>query len=158
MRKWTVAVVIAVLLTGCSSLAAPEVRTPQVNNGLAAAAEIRRLEHDWVAAWNARNYNFMEGILAPQFMLASSGGAKGTTFNNREGWLKNARSMPQLPFEAKVIDVIVAGNTAVATLEARWRRDSFLTDTWVKRNGQWQVIFRHSAPRRSDDVRSTARP
>jgi hypothetical protein len=64
--------------------------------------------------------------------------------------------MAQLPFEAKVVDVIVAGNTAVASIEARWRRESFLTDTWVKRNGQWQVIFRHSAPRHSD-VRSTAR-
>lgn len=129
-----------------------------MNNPLNAAAEVRRLEENWVAAWTAQDYAFMERILAPQFMLASSGGAQGTTFNNREGWLKNARGMAELPFQAKVIDVIVAGDTAVATLEARWRRDSFLTDTWVKRNGQWQVIFRHSAPRRSDDVRGTARP
>jgi hypothetical protein len=156
MRNWTYALVIAVMLTGCSSLATSDVRA-QLNNRIAAAAEISRLENDWVAAWNARNYAFMERILAPQFMLASSGGGQGTTLNNREGWLKNARSMAQLPFEAKVIDVVVAGNTAVATLEARWRRESFLTDTWVKRNGQWQVIFRHSAPRRSDDVRSTVR-
>lgn len=156
MFKLTLALCIASFLTACSSVLS-EARAPQFDNRLATEAEIRRLEGEWVIAWNTQDYNFMERILAPQFVLASSGGAQGTTLNNREGWLKNARGMAQMPFQAKVVDVVVVGDTAVATLEARWRRKSFLTDTWVKRNGQWQVIFRHSAPRRSD-VSSTARP
>lgn len=147
MSKWTAALIIPALLTGCSSFAPPQLTAKQFSDPLTAAAEVRRLEGDWVVAWNAQDYAFMERVLAPQFMLASSGGAQGTTFNNREGWLKNARGMAQLPFEATVVDVIVSGDTAVATLKARWRRKSFLTDTWVKRDGQWRVIFRHSAPR-----------
>ena len=156
MRRLTLAIVMPLFLTACTSFAASNLGAPQLDSRIA-GAEIKRLEESWVVAWNARDYTFMERILAPQFMLASSGGAQGTTTNNREGWLRNARSMAQIPFKAKVIDVVVDGDTAVATLEARWRRESFLTDTWVKRNGQWQVIFRHSAPRRSDMSR-TARP
>ena len=158
MSKWSVTFIISGLLIGCSPLTRPQMGTSQLSDPITAAAQVRQLEEDWVVAWGAQDYSFMERIMASEFKLASSGGAQGTTFNNREGWLKNARGMAKLPFEAKVIDVIVAGDTAVATLEARWRRESFLTDTWVKRNGRWQVIFRHSAPRRSDTAPTTLRP
>ena len=59
-------------------------------------------------------------------------------------WLGEKR----LPYEAKVLNVVVVGDTAVATLEARWRRKSFLTDTWARGHGRRQLIFRHSTPRR----------
>jgi ketosteroid isomerase-like protein len=118
------------------------------NEPVAAAAEVRRLEEDWAAAFRNRDYSFMERILAPEFVLASSGRPQGTSVTRREEWLRNLRAQAHVPFEAVVLDVVVAGDTAVATLEARWQRESFLTDTWVRRNGQWQVIFRHSSPRR----------
>jgi hypothetical protein len=96
------------------------------------AAEVRRLEESWTTAFNARNTSFMEQVMAPEFALLSSGRTPGAK---------------RVPYEAKIIDVVVAGNTAVATLEARWTRDSYLTDTWARRNGRWQLMFRHSVPR-----------
>lgn len=152
MSRWIGALCINVLLTGCTTLPSRGGAPQHLNNPITASAEVKHLEEHWVVAWNNRDYSFMEDILAPEFVLVSSGGVEGNTFNNREGWLRNARGMSNLPFKATVISVVVAGDTAVATLEARWRRDSVLTDTWLKRNGRWQIIFRHSTPRHSGDA------
>jgi len=144
MGKWAVALATSAVLSSCSSWPAER----HLDDPSAAAAEVRRLEEGWTTAFNKRDTRFMEQVMAPEYTLASSGGQQGTNFTNREGWLRVWLDQAPLPYEAKVLDVVVAGNTAVVTLEARWRRESVLTDTWAKRNGRWQLIFRHSAPRR----------
>ena len=58
-------------------------------------------------------------------------------------------------FEMKTVDVVAAGDTAVATATGRWKisrvglpgtrdRGFIVTDTFVRRNGAWQVVFRHA--------------
>lgn len=142
MSKWVVALAISVL-AGCSTV--PVGR--QSNDTAAAAAEVKHLEERWVTAFNNRDSRFMEQVMAPEYVLASSGQPQGTNITHRDGWMRVWLDQAPLPYEAKVLDVVVVGDTAVATLEARWRRNSFLTDTWARRNGRWQLIFRHSAPR-----------
>ncbi len=144
MSKWVMALAISAVLSGCSSLSAGR----QLDDPAAAAEVVKRLEEGWVTAFNNRDSRFMEQVVAPEYVLASSGGPQGTTITQREGWIRVWLDQAPLPYEAKVLDVVVVGDTAVATLEARWRRESFLTDTWARRNGRWQLIFRHSAPRR----------
>lgn len=143
MNKWIIAFMMQPLLVGCASLPpASQSQAPA-----AAAAEVKSLEDRLVPAFNTRDSRFLEQVIAPEYVLASSGGPNGTTITHREAWFANWRNQTQLPYEAQVMDVVVVGDTAVATLQARWRRNSFLTDTWARRNGRWQLIFRHSAPR-----------
>ena len=143
MRKLAVAVAYAAILSGCASLPAGR----QTDDPRVAAEEIKVLEERWTTAANNRDTRFMAQFLAPEFTLASVDGPQGANFTRREDWMRVWLGPNHLPYEAKVINVVVAGNTAVATLEARWRRKSFLTDTWARRNGRWQLMFRHSAPR-----------
>ena len=144
MSKWAVALVISALLPGCASVPGGQ----QVNTPRDAAAEVQRLEENWTAAFNNRDTRFMEEVLAPEYVLVSAGGPQGMNITRREDWMRVWLDETQLPYEAKVLSVVVAGDTAVATLEARWRRESYLTDTWARRQGRWQLIFRHSAARR----------
>ncbi len=86
--------------------------------------------------------------MAPEYVLFSAGGPQGLNITRREDWMRVWLGEARLPYEAKVLNVVVVGDTAVATLEASWRRESYLTDTWARRQGRWQLIFRHSAARR----------
>ena len=143
MRACAVAGAISAFLCGCASL--PD----QQHNGdpRVAAAEVRRLEESWTAAFNNQDTRFMEQVMAPEFALLSSGRAPGAIITRRHDWMRVWLGSKRVRYEAKIVDVVVAGDTAVATLEAQWTRDSYLTDTWGRRNGRWQLMFRHSVPR-----------
>lgn len=143
MRTWAVAGAISAFLFGCAAL--PDQRP--VDGPLIAAAEIRTLEGRFATAFNNGDARTMEDVLAAEYSLLSSGRAPGANLTRRDDWMRVWRGPQQVRYEAKVLDVVVAGNTAVAVLEARWTRNSYLTDTWVQRNGRWQLIFRHSVPR-----------
>ena len=143
MRTLTLAGTMTAFLCGCASL--PDHR--QANDPNIAAAEVRRLEERWTTAFNSRDTRFMEEVMAPEYALLSSGRTAGANLTRRDAWMRVWLGPKRFPYEAKVLDVVVAGNTAVATLEARWSRDSYLTDTWTRRKGRWQLIFRHSVPR-----------
>jgi ketosteroid isomerase-like protein len=138
MSRWLMTLGVAVLATSCATMPkAPEAQAPAQ-----AAAEISQLESAWATAFNGRDTGFMERVLAPEFTLFSG------VLTRRDDWMKVWLGPERLPYEAKVIDVVVAGDTAVATLEASWRKKSLLTDTWSRRNGRWQLVFRHSVGRR----------
>jgi ketosteroid isomerase-like protein len=143
MSRAALPLVVAAILSGCVS--SPDRR--QTEDPLAAAAEVRRLEDSWTTAFNGRDVQFMEQTIAPEYILVNSGGPRGANVTPREDWMRVWLGPEQVPYEAKVLHVVVAGDTAVATLEARWRRNSYLTDTWVRRDGRWQLIHRHSASR-----------
>lgn len=147
MNKWAVALSMAAILSGCAALSAGR----QGDEPREAEAEVRSLEEGWTTAFNNRDTRFMERVMAPEYVLVSAGGPQGTNLTRREDWMRVWLSPERLPYQAKVIHVVVAGDTAVATLEASWRRESLLTDTWVRRNGRWQLIFRHSASRRGTE-------
>lgn len=144
MGKWAVALAMAVHLMGCASSSAGR----GVDEPSASAAEVRRLEEAWTTAFNNRDTRFMEQVMAPEYVLVNSGGPQGANVTRRDDWMRVWLGQERLPYEARVLEVVVVGDTAVATIEARWRRDSFLTDTWARRNGRWQLVFRHSASRR----------
>jgi hypothetical protein len=69
--------------------------------------------------------------------------------------MKNARDFKSYAFAVETVDVNQVGNTAVASAQGLWtvsRRAGeapramrfFVTDTWVRRDGQWQVMHRYS--------------
>ncbi len=141
-------------------------KTLLISVGLAAAlaaaanaddrSDITALEAEWGRAFLAADYAAVERIVAPEFKLLRVEDEGSAGFTPRERWLTNARGMTFNEYETKVIDVSIVGDTAVATVEGRWKvsmagrgsRDErfVLTDTWIKRDGSWQAMFRHSRP------------
>jgi ketosteroid isomerase-like protein len=119
------------------------------------ASDIRALEQQWGASFLSGDRAFSLGILAPEFRLMRAEGGK-VLMTPRDRWFAMLENYTMHSFEARVTDVTVAGNTAVATVEGGWkvsypgrgtREETFiLSDTWVKRDGRWQVVYRHSTP------------
>lgn len=117
------------------------------------AAEIAQLEQQWGQAFVTRDFAFIERIVAPEYRLAVAN-PNGHSITLRPEWMANARAFVSHAFEVETLDVNRAGDTAVASARGIWtvsrrpgkpeRMRFFVTDTWVRRGGQWQVIHRYS--------------
>lgn len=142
-------------LIGCSTLPQSVPLASTSPAALRADSEaIRALEQQWGQAFLQRDSAALERIVAPEFRLMRA--ENGTVlFTPRDRWFANAQRMTFQEYEVQVTDVLVSGDTAVATVEGRWkigradrtREERFiLSDTWVRRDGRWQVVYRHSTP------------
>ena len=144
MQKLIVAAALSVIAT--AGIAAPARADDE--------AEIRALEAGWSEAFLKSDYSAIERIVAPEFVLFGVGDDGELAFIPRDKWMVNAKRITFREYETKVIAVTSAADTAVATIEGRWNvsmgptaslNERFvLTDTLVRRNGEWQVLFRHS--------------
>ena len=119
------------------------------------AAEIRKLEEDWGQAFVKRDFALIERIVAPEYRLVVAGPDGRWHVTSRVEWMKNARAFQSKAFAVETVDVNAVGDTIVASAQGVWtvaRRPGeearptrfFVTDTWVRRNGTWQVIHRYS--------------
>ncbi len=129
--------------------------------GISAAAladdesDIRALEERWGASFLNGDRAFILGILGPEFKLMRADEGK-MLFTPRDRWLAALDNYTFHSFDVRVTNVALAGDTAIATVEGNWkvsysgrgtREERFiLSDTWVKRDGRWQVVYRHSTP------------
>jgi ketosteroid isomerase-like protein len=120
-----------------------------------AAAEIVKLEQQWGEAFVNRDFDFIERIIAPEYRLVVAFEDGSHSITLRPEWMKNARVFRHKAFAVETVDVNRAGDTAVASAQGLWTvafepgkpaqpRRFFVTDTWVRRDGRWQVIQRHS--------------
>ena len=116
------------------------------------ASDIRKIEVKWGEAFRNADYAAIERIVAPEFKLLRAAGWDKVGFTPRAEWMVNAKRFTFHKYEVEVVDVAVTGNAAVATVKGRWRvsdrpEEAFVvTDTFVKRKGRWQAVFRHSTP------------
>lgn len=119
------------------------------------AAEITRLEQQWGQAFVTRDFQFIERIVAPEYRLVGSSPDGKYVITRRAEWMSNARAFISHAFEIQTADVSHVGNTAVASAQGVWTVSRkageapratrfFVTDTWVRRGDQWQVIHRYS--------------
>ena len=144
MRKYLL------LLAAAGWSAAAQAQAPS-----ATAAEIAAIEEAWGEAFLNGDRAFLEKLVAPEFKLMRAEGGK-TIFTPRSAWFANEGRITFHEFEVRTLDVVDAGDTAVATVQGRWkvsmegrgtREEGFiLSDTFVRRGGGWQVIYRHSTP------------
>ena len=121
------------------------------------ASDIAAIEQAWGEAFLKGDHAYLEKLVAPEFKLVNSDDGK-VEFTPRAKWFANAAGFDFHEFDVQTTDVVVNGDTAVATSVGRWnigrkglpgtRETGFIvSDTFVRRNGAWQVIYRHSAPR-----------
>ena len=109
------------------------------------------LQNDWMDAWRRDDRERLEELLAPEFTLTS---ARSDRIVDRAGWLRLLDQVKAESFEYSDFLVHVFGDAAVvksrlaqvATVAGQpWNETFMLTDVWVRRDGRWQVVARHSS-------------
>lgn len=139
---------LAVTALACTAIAAPARADT--------AADIAAIEQAWGEAFLRGDKAYLEALLAPEFKLMRAEGNR-TLFTPRAQWLATYDRYIFQAFTVRTVDVVDAGETAVATVTGRWRvgmqgregareEDFILSDTFVRRGGQWLVVYRHSTP------------
>jgi len=115
-----------------------------------AAAQVRKLEEKWTAAYKERQINILSSLLAEDFVITVE---DGNTYS-KEGYITHSADTSVKVEVAELADlrVRVHGNLAVVTGAYHERGTSNrkpyeyhdrLTDVWVKAGNNWQVIASH---------------
>ena len=109
------------------------------------------LQNAWMDAWQRLDYGRLEEILAPEFSLTS---ARSDQLVHRAEWLRLLDQVRNVSFEYSDVRVQVFGDAAVVKSrmsqvasvgDQPWNETFMLTDVWVRRDGRWQVVARHSS-------------
>ena len=117
-------------------------------------ADIRELERQWRDALFVKDEAQLRKLIHPQFKLVGIR-STGTVAVGLEDWLIALQKMDLISLEVRVMDSVRLDQTMVATVDAQWKlrfmghaidERVLLTDVWVKIDGEWQVVRRHSSP------------
>ena len=114
--------------------------------------ELRALEHEWMQAHQARDEARLEELVADGFRFTAI--HLNPEPMTREQWMGAALGgylITSFSFESMDIDVF--GDTAVchsrfsqiASYTVDLSNVFRVTDVWVRRDGRWQVVARHSS-------------
>ena len=129
-----------------SEAAAPAVAAPAED----VEATIIQLEKDWVAAIVSKDTATLERILAPGFVGTSSTAHTFSMEAAIEDIKKNSYVVDKMDLDE--VSVNIYGDTAVSftSQEEKSKYDGkdtsghyHFTDTWVKKDGAWQVVASH---------------
>ena len=113
--------------------------------------ELIELQNAWMDAWRRQDRVRLDEILAPEFRLTS---ARTDRLVGRAEWLSLLDTVRNESFEYSDFLIDVFGDAAivhsrlsqVATVgDQRWDATFALTDVWIRRDGRWQVVARHSS-------------
>lgn len=109
------------------------------------------LQNEWMDAWKRQDRDRLSELLAPEFTLTS---ARSDQLVDRDAWLGLLDQVRNEAFEYSDFVVHVFGDAAVvksrldqvASVDGRpWNATFMLTDVWIRRDGRWQVVARHSS-------------
>ena len=113
--------------------------------------QIRQLGEAWMAAALRFDVETACSYLAPEFTMVTSRGS----LVNAEQWRTNLSGRITSGGGGFLeSDVKVYGDTALmlsrwqhqATFDGKdWSGTMYITDVWIKRDGRWQVVRRHSS-------------
>ena len=115
---------------------------------------LRRLESEWIRAIREQDLPALDRVLAPDFTYTVAVAGKPLATMARDAYLRRAKDYAIRESRFDEILVRTYGNVAVvncryshkASLHGRDRSaEFFLTDTWVKLDGQWLAAARASS-------------
>ena len=115
---------------------------------------IARLESEWRDALCSKDMARLRSLMHPDFVLIGTR-ATGPFLMHRDDWLDAIQRRDVETIEFDVRDATALGNVMLGTVHARWRLKYLgrpiedcvlLTDVWVKEDGRWVAIRRHSTP------------
>jgi ketosteroid isomerase-like protein len=120
----------------------------------AEAAELGRLENEWIRAVRERDFAALERLLAPDFAFTVAVAGKPLTTIDRGAYVTRAKGYAIRESRFDEVVVRLHGEVAVVTcryvqkaaLHGRDRSAEFvLTDTWVRRGATWVAVARTSS-------------
>lgn len=125
----------------------------QKTNFTKAEEEVRKLERQWLDAYEQNNAEAMDRIVADDFTITFPNGAMQTKAQLMT-MIKSPRrtSQPQMKFSTQDVQSRAYGDTVIliGRVITEYERDgktvkeqSRYTDTYVQRKGQWQVVASH---------------
>lgn len=115
---------------------------------------IRSLECEWRDALLKRDADRLRALIHPQFVLIGTR-STGPFMINREEWLAAVQQREILSIDINIRDAVSFEEMMIGTIEARWKVKYLggeiedcvlLTDVWVKEEGRWLAVRRHSSP------------
>ena len=116
--------------------------------------DVRELEHQWRDALIAKDEATLRRLIHPQFRLVGIR-STGSVAVDLEQWIEALKRMDIASLEVRITECVALESTMVATVDAQWRvrylgqlidERVLLTDVWVREDGRWQVLRRHSSP------------
>ena len=115
---------------------------------------IEGLESEWRDALCSKDMDRLQSLVHPDFVLIGTR-STGPFMMDRQQWLDAIQRRDVEAIELEVRNATVLDNLMIGTVQARWRLKYLgriiedcviLTDVWVKDDGRWQAIRRHSTP------------
>ena len=116
--------------------------------------DARELEYQWRDALIAKDETSLRRLIHPQFRLVGIR-STGSVAVDLEQWIEALKRMDIASLEVRITECVALESTMVATVDAQWRvrylgqlidERVLLTDVWVREDGRWQVLRRHSSP------------
>jgi ketosteroid isomerase-like protein len=117
-------------------------------------AVIEGLEREWRDALCSKDMERLRALVHEDFVLIGTR-SSGPFQMHRDDWLDAIQRREVDAIEIQVRDATTVGDVMIGTVHARWRLKYLgrviedcvlLTDVWVKDDGRWQAIRRHSTP------------
>lgn len=115
---------------------------------------IAKLEREWRDALCSKDMERLHSLIHEDFVLIGTR-STGPFMMSRADWLDAIQRREVEAIDVEVQDATVLNDVMLGTVHARWRLKYLgrviedcvvLTDVWVKQDGRWQAIRRHSTP------------
>jgi ketosteroid isomerase-like protein len=115
---------------------------------------IEGLERDWRDALCNKDMERLRSLVHPDFVLIGTR-STGPFMMHRDEWLDAIQRRDVDEIQVEIRDATTLDEVMIGTVHARWRIKYLgrviedcvlLTDVWVKHEGEWRAIRRHSTP------------
>ena len=120
---------------------------------------IEALEREWCDALCSKDMERLRALVHPDFVLIGTR-STGPFVMHRDDWLEAIQRRDVVGIELEVQEATVLDQVLVGTIKAKWRLKYLgrviedcvvLTDVWVRDEGNWRAIRRHSTPAPATD-------
>jgi ketosteroid isomerase-like protein len=115
---------------------------------------IEGLENEWRDALCSKDMDRLRDLVHPDFVLIGTR-STGPFVMHRDEWLDAIQRREVDDIALEVHDATALDQVMVGTVQAKWRVKYLgrviedcvlLTDVWVKDEGRWRALRRHSTP------------
>lgn len=116
--------------------------------------QIRKLERDWRDALCRKDMEQLHALVHKDFVLIGTR-STGPFMMSRDEWLDAIQRREVHSIDLEVHSATTLKDVMIGTVYARWQLKYLgrtiedcvvLTDVWIKEDGRWQVVRRHSTP------------
>lgn len=120
----------------------------------APCVDVVSLEAEWRDALLSKDEDALRRLIHPRFKLVGIR-STGSVAVDLDQWIAALRRMDIAALDVRVTDCVALADVIVATVDAQWKvrylgqpidERVLLTDVWVREDGRWRVVRRHSSP------------